>query len=241
MSACGHSTSPEYIQVLDDNRDIIGAEGVASDNEGNLSQGALSLPDFSSSDAQKAVVCEVAQKTNTQYSVWWDELIRQGRDDISLHDKTAHNYTKMGKVSKAPNHLGPPISYMEACGAFKPLAMMANPLLGLCWFYHADPASVISAPAPNPLATICLLKRLLLKAWEQVWPYIILVFEGGNVTPLRLLLELHSRYTLYRIPIFTSDEAKRGHKSRISCCPICTYVIKNDSALEPHRYWTLLV
>ena len=47
-----------------------------------LVTGALSLPDFSASDdedTQKAVACEVMWKSNTQYGVWQDELICQGR------------------------------------------------------------------------------------------------------------------------------------------------------------------
>ena len=120
----------------------------------------------------------------------------------------------------------PPISYMEMCRVFKPLATTGNPL-GLCQFYYADPGNAMSVPAPTPLATVCHLKCLLVKAWEQVQPYVIVVFEGGNVMSLGLLQELHSWYALSHIPIFTPEEAK--------------HVIKNDSTFLNHivigHYW----
>ena len=166
--------------------------------------------------------------------MWQDELICQG-----LWDKTSHNYAEVGKFSKAPNHISPPISYMEVHGAFKPLATTTNPL-GLCRFYCMDPASVTSAPTPNHLATIHQLKYLLEKAREQVQPYIIVVFKGGNVMLLSLLHDLHSHYILSCIPIFTPEEAKCG-QPHISCCSIFAYIIKNDSAFLNHivigHYW----
>ena len=57
-----------------------------SDNEVNLSQGTLSLPDISASneeDARKAIVCEVAWKSDIQYGHWQDEQICQGDNSIS--------------------------------------------------------------------------------------------------------------------------------------------------------------
>ena len=145
----------------------------------------------------------------------------------------AHDYAEVRKASKVPNNISPPLTYMEECRVFKPLGTMANPL-GLCQFYHADPESAKSVAAPKPPATTCKVKCLLEKAREQGWPYIIVVFEGGNITPLGLLLELHSCYTLSCIPIFTAEEVKQGQKPCISCCPICMYVVKNDSAFLNH-------
>ena len=110
---------------------------------------------------------------------------------------------------------------------------MAN-LLGLCWFYHANPETTKSVSA-------CKVKHLLEKARRQGQPYIIVIFEGGKMTLLGLLQELHSWYTLSRIPIFTTEEAKWGQKPHISCCPICAYIVKNDSAFLNHivitHYW----
>ena len=73
----------------------------------------------------------------------------------------------------------------------------------------------------------------------------IVVFEGDNMTPLGLLQELHLRFTLPCIPIFTSDKAKQGQKTCVSCCPICASIIKNDSAFLNHilisHYWSNFV
>ena len=132
---------------------------------------------------------------------------------------------------------------MEEHRIFKPLDTTANPL-GLCQFYCTDPETLESISAPKSPASICRFKCLLEKAKEHGWPYIIVVFEGGNVTLLRLLKELHSQFTLSHIPIFTSDKAKLGQKTRVSCYPICTYIVKNDSAFLNHiiisDYWSNL-
>ena len=129
---------------------------------------------------------------------------------------------------------------MEEHRVFKPLDTMAN-LIGLCWFYCADPETVKSISAPKPLASADKVKRLLEKAKVQGQPYIIVIFEGGNMTLLELLQELHLWYTLSCIPIFTADEAKQGQKPHVSCCPICAYLIKNDSTFLNHiviaHYW----
>ena len=65
---------------------------------------------------------------------------------------------------------------------------MANPL-GLCRFYRANPKTVKSVPALKSLATACKVKCLLEKARDHGRPYIIVIFEGGNMTPLGLLQE----------------------------------------------------
>ena len=125
-----------------------------------------------------------------QYSTWREELIQQGRDNITLHDRTVHDYVDIRKASKASNCLSTPVAYMEAHGVFEPLASTTN-LLGLCWFYHMEPASATSVPTPNHPATVCHLKGLLKEVQEQGQPYIIVMFKGSNVMLLSLLLELH--------------------------------------------------
>ena len=61
------------------------------------------------------------------------------------------------------------------------------------------------------------------------------------MTLLGLLQELHLQYTLLHIPIFTTEEAKQGQKLHVSCCPICAYIVKNDSTFLNHivimHYW----
>ena len=86
------------------------------------------------------------------------------------------------------------------------------------------------------------IKHLLELAKEIGRPLTIVVFKGGTVTPLGLLQELHSRLTLSRIPIHTPEEVKIGQQNWVSCCPICTYVVKNDYAFLNHiiigHYWS---
>ena len=114
------------------------------DDEANLSQGMMSLPNISASDedTRKAIARKAAWQSDVQYGNWQDEQICQGNNSISQWDKMAHDYTEVGKTSKAPDN-------MEECGAFKPLDTTGNPL-GLCQFYCTDPETAKSVPAPKP-------------------------------------------------------------------------------------------
>ena len=68
-----------------------------------------------------------------------------------------------------------------------------------------------------------------------------MVFEGGIVTLPGLLQELHSHLALSCITISMPDEVKVGLKNCVSCCPICTYTVKNDYSFLNHiiirHYW----
>ena len=109
---------------------------------------------------------------------------------------------------------------------------MTNPL-GLCRFYRADP-NVSMPTGPKPPATVEHVKKLLFLASTKRRRYIIVVFQGGTVTPLGLLQELHTRSALVRIPIYLPGEAKDGHSPRVSCCPFCAYTVQNDPAYLNH-------
>ena len=69
-----------------------------------------------------------------------------------------------------------------------------------------------------------------------------MVFEGGMVTPLGFLQELHLCLTLSCIAISTPEEVKVGLKNCMSCCPICAYIVKNDYSFLNHiiigHYWS---
>ena len=69
----------------------------------------------------------------------------------------------------------------------------------------------------------------------------VVVLEGESISPWCLLGELHSRLALSRFNIHTPEEAKMGICICMYCCPICAYVIKNDTALLDHiiigHYW----
>ena len=97
-----------------------------------------------------------------------------------------------------------------------------------------DPSSASMLTSPKPLAMAEHVKSLLLLAKMQRWPYIIIVFQGGPITALGLLQELHMRSALAHIPIYQSDETKDGHKPCLSCCPFRAYTIQNDPAYLNH-------
>ena len=59
----------------------------------------------------------------------------------------------------------------------------------------------------------------------------VMVFNGESVSPICLLRELHSHLALSRIAIHTPGEADVGVWNCVYCCPICSYVIKNNITL----------
>ena len=130
---------------------------------------------------------------------------------------------------------------MEECRVFKPLDTIANPL-GPCRFCQTDPEKSNVITGPKSAASTPRIKCLLGLAKELVRPLTFMVFEGGMVTPLGPLKELHSCLILSCIPIHMPEEAKMGQKNHMSCCPLCTYVIKNDYAFLNHiivgHYWS---
>ena len=223
------SASLEIVSVHDNNDDTAThreEDAPHSDNEANMSQGTLSLPDISASDdedTRKAIVHEAMWKSDIQYGNWREGQICQGNDSISQRDKTAYDYAEVGKTSKAPDNIGPPLTYMEERGVFKPLNTMANPL-GLCQFYHSNPETVKSVPAPKPPVTAHKVKCPLEKAREQ-----------GTST--RVSFTVH--FVTY--PHIHPWWAKWGQKLHISCCPIWTYIVKDDSTFLNHivitHYW----
>ena len=212
-------------------------DALDSANEADISQGSMSLLDISATDDEDTRKCkahELARKSDTDFAAWKDKLIREGVMGIQERDSMVNDYADGGKRRpKNPDTLGPPVPYMKEHGVFQPLPSMTNPL-GLCHFYPADPASMSTLAHPKSPATAEHLKGLLLLTKMQCQPYIIVVFQGGPVTPLGLLQELHMRNALARLPIFRSDETKDGHRPRVSCCPFCAYTVQNDPAYLNH-------
>ena len=147
-------------------------------------------------------------------------------------DNVVNDYTDGKRKPKNPDFFGTPVSYMQERGVFKPLASTTNPL-GLCHFYPVDPMIASMLMALKPLARADHVKSLLL-AKTQPRPYIIIVFQGGAITVLGLLQELHTQSALARIPIFWPEETKDGHKPHVSCCPFCAYTVQNDPAYLNH-------
>ena len=109
-----------------------------SADEGDVSQGTVSLLDISVSDDEDTRKCkahEVARKNDTDFAAWKDKVI-MWQDDMGLQerDNVVNDYADGKRKPKNPDFFGPPVSYMEERGVFKPLPSTMNPL-GLCHFY----------------------------------------------------------------------------------------------------------
>ena len=197
----------------------------------------MSLLDISTmddKDTHKCKACELARKNYTDFAAWRDKLICDRVAGIQEWDKTVHDFADPGKKRpKNPDTIGPPVSYTKECGVFQPLPSMMNPL-GLCHFYPTDPSSLSMLMPPKSPTSVDYLNNLLVLAKSQCWLYIIVVFEGGCITPLELLQELHSEHVLAHIPIFLPEKTKDGHKLWVLCCPFCAYTIQNDLAYLNH-------
>ena len=137
--------------------------------------------------------------------------------------------------------MGPPLTYMEECGVFKPLETIDNPI-GLCRFYRmsSKKSNVLTGPKSADCAHKIHDMIKLAKGVRQLLT--VIVFKGETVTPLGLLQELHLCLTLSHVAIHTLEEVKVGPKNHMSCCPICTYVVKNDYSFLNHiiigYYWS---
>ena len=70
-----------------------------------------------------------------------------------------------GRPSKAPDKIGPSLTYMEECGVFKSLDTIVNPL-GLCRFYRMDPKKSNVITGLKSMASIHKIKHLLELAKE---------------------------------------------------------------------------
>ena len=241
-----HSASPDVVLVQQDDEDTaVGGEDAGHlEDEEALSQGMVSLLNVSTSDnkeAHKAAAHETVCKSGIQYGIWQDEQIHQRNEGIAQHNKQVNDYANGGRPSKTPDKIGPLLSYTEERRVFKPLDTIANPL-GLCRLYQTDPQKSNVVTDPKSAAGTHRIKHLLELAKELGQPLTIMVFEGGMVILLGLLQELHSCLTLSCILIHTPEEVKMGQKNRVSCCPNCTYIVKNDYVFLNHiiicHYWS---
>ena len=215
-SACSQTASITRVEVLsgdeasgDDDDD----DASYSANKADVSQGSMSLLDISVSDDEDTRKCkarELARKSDTDFTVWKDKLISDGVTGLQERDNVVNDYADVRKRRpKNPDSFGPPVSYMEDHGVFKPLASTTNPL-GLWRFYPADPTIASTLPTPKSPAKADHVKGLLLLAKMQSRPYIIVVFQGGTITALGLLQELHTQSALAHIPIYRPEETKAG-------------------------------
>ena len=211
-----------------------------SANEADVSQGSMSLLDISVSDdedTRKCKVCELARKSDTDFTAWKDKLISDGVTGLQEWHNMVNDYADSGKRKpKNPDSFGPPVSYMEDRGLFKPLASTTNPL-GLCRFYPADPTitstcfQLRSHLLRRTMSRVCSFSRRC-----GLGLYIIVVFQGGTITALGLLQELHTQSALARIPIYWPEETKDGDRPHAY---LVAHFARIPSRMIPHTWTTL--
>ena len=213
------AASVRGVEVLSGDEASGGEHDVSySTDEADVSQGSIPLLDISATDDEETRKCkvrELACRSDRDFAAWKEKQISECVKGIEERDKVVNDYMDGKRKPKSPDTLGPPVSYMEERGVFQPLASTTNSL-GLCHFYRVDP-NVSMPTGPKPLATVEHVKKLLFLASTKRWWYIIVVFQGGTVTPLGLLQELHTQSGL-SVSLFTCLEKPRtgtAHACRV--------------------------
>ena len=143
------------------------------------------------------------------------------------------DHPQFGKCCEAPDQVRPPISYMEEHRVFKPVEFINNSM-GLCWFYRTSPKKANVLVGPKSAKSAHRIRHLIKIAKRIGWQLTVVVFEGESISPWCLLGDLHSHLALSRFTIYTPEEAKIGISICMYCCPICTYVVKNNTAFLNH-------
>ena len=158
----------------------------------------------------------------------------------SFPDKTVCDHPLPGKCCEAPDQVGPPLSYMKERGIFKPAEFLDNPM-GLCQFSNTSPekSNVLTGLKLADYARK--IYRMVEIARSMGYQFTIVIFYGESISPTCLLGQLHSRASVSRMVIHTDREANMGRRNYVYCCPICTYIVKNATALLDHivvgHYW----
>ena len=187
-----------------------------------------------------ATAREKARAGDTLYATWHDNQIQQGNDEIKQCDLRVCDHPHLSNRCEAPDQVGPPISYMEELRFFRTPVSTNNPM-GLCRFYRTSPEKANVLVGPKSAECAHRIRGLIQIAKTMGQQLTVVVLEGESISPWCLLGELHSRLALSRFNIHTPEEAKMGIHICVYCCPICTYVIKNDTTLLDHiiigHYW----
>ena len=158
----------------------------------------ISLSCFSKLDTVEVRVAAVREKahwSDVLYAAWLDVQIREGNNEVKRHDLTVHDHPLPGKCCEAPDHVGPPISYMEERGIFKPVESNNNPR-GVCRFYHTSPGKANVLVGPKSAESARRIHRLIEIAKGLGRQLTVVIFEGESVSPSCLLSKLHSHMAL---------------------------------------------
>ena len=153
------------------------------------------MTDFLKSDTKgvrAAIAHEKACQGDALYATWCDSEICKGNDEIKQCDSRVCNHPQFGKHCEAPDQVGPPISYMEELGVFKPVMSPNNPM-GLCQFYRTSPEKANVLVGSKSADCVHRIHRLIELAKRIGWQLMVVIFEGESVSPRCLLGELHPR------------------------------------------------
>ena len=168
--------------------------GKAGDENGSGKEETSSLLDISNSDTEEvhtAATCKKAHQSDAMYAAWQNLQIRQGNYEIGQCDQRVCDHPLAGKCCEAPDQVGPPFSYMEECGVFKPAESINNPM-GLCQFYRMSPekSNVLTGPKSADCARrIYGMVEIAKRVRQQLT---VIIFDSESVSPMCLLGELHS-------------------------------------------------
>ena len=189
-SSWGDSNGPE--RYRSGSPDIVFL-GKARDENGSDEEETSSLLDISNSDTEEVCTAAVRRKacqSDALYATWRDLQIRQGNYEIGRHDQRVCDHPLAGKC-EAPDQVGPPLSYMEERGVFKPAESINNPM-GLCQFYRMSPKKSNVLTGPKSAECACRIYGMVEIAKRVGWQLTVIVFDGESVSPVYLLRELHS-------------------------------------------------
>ena len=164
-----------------------------ADDDGSEEE-TVTMTGFLKSDTEgvcTAAVREKARAGDTLYATWCDNQIQQGNDKIKQCDLRVCNHPQFSSSCEAPDHVRPPISYMEELGVFRMVVTMNNPM-GLCRFYRMSPEKANVLVGPKSAEFVHKIRNLIQIAKAIRRQLMVVVLEAESVSPWCLLGKLHS-------------------------------------------------
>ena len=93
------------------------------------------------------------------------------------------DHADIGKCCEAPDEIGPPLTYMEEHGVFKPMEAINNPM-GLCRFYRMTPKKSNVLTGPKLADCACKIQGMVEMAKGVGRVLTVIVFEGESFSPV---------------------------------------------------------
>ena len=177
-----------------------------------------------------------ACKSDVQYGNWWDEQICQENEGIAQWDKGINDYANIRKPCKAlwQNRSSPSL-HRRACGVFKPLDTTANPLESVPLLSHW------SRSFEGYLRSDSLwLAFTGLSAYWKRPKTMGMAFYHSHIwrrqcdTTGTFERTSFASTLCHTSPYSPLMRLRWARKPGYPGCPICTYIVKNDSAFLNH-------